>query len=151
MDQVSIKYTNIFQSKTLQNIPKFGFLVWKQTIWQPWPGLESKPRIFWCHLIFSFHHFTAEPQRLPSCSALSTLRICSELCRTGSRTACSAGASFQQHEFAPRGELWFLGERLPLCPPGVNTSYYLHWIIEGRTYDLHPWGPSSSLRNKVHP
>jgi hypothetical protein len=35
MDQVSIKYTNIFHSKTLQNFPKFGFLVWKQTIWQP--------------------------------------------------------------------------------------------------------------------
>jgi hypothetical protein len=36
MDQVSIKYTNIFQSKTLQNLPKFDFLAWKQTIWQPW-------------------------------------------------------------------------------------------------------------------
>jgi hypothetical protein len=36
MDQVSIKYTNIFKCKTLQNLPKFGFLVCKQTIWQPW-------------------------------------------------------------------------------------------------------------------
>jgi hypothetical protein len=36
MDQVSIKYTNIFHCKTLQNLPKFGFLVLKQTIWQPW-------------------------------------------------------------------------------------------------------------------
>jgi hypothetical protein len=36
MDQVSIKYTNIFQRTTVQNLPKFGFLVWKQTIWQPW-------------------------------------------------------------------------------------------------------------------
>jgi hypothetical protein len=35
MDQVSIKYTNIFHRMTLQNFPKFGFLVWKQTIWQP--------------------------------------------------------------------------------------------------------------------
>jgi hypothetical protein len=35
MDQVSIKYTNIFHCKTLQNLPKFGFSVWKQTIWQP--------------------------------------------------------------------------------------------------------------------
>jgi hypothetical protein len=25
----------IFHCKTLQNFPKFGFLVWKQTIWQP--------------------------------------------------------------------------------------------------------------------
>jgi hypothetical protein len=29
MDQVSIKYTNIFHCKTLQNVPKFGFLVWQ--------------------------------------------------------------------------------------------------------------------------
>jgi hypothetical protein len=28
-------YTKIFHSKTLQNLPKLGFLVWKQTIWQP--------------------------------------------------------------------------------------------------------------------
>jgi hypothetical protein len=33
---VSIKYTIIFHCKTLQNLPKIGFLVWKQTIWQPW-------------------------------------------------------------------------------------------------------------------
>jgi hypothetical protein len=35
MHQVSIKYTNVFHCKTLQNLPKFGFLVRKQTIWQP--------------------------------------------------------------------------------------------------------------------
>jgi hypothetical protein len=34
--QITIKDTSIFQSRTLQNLPKFGFLVWKQTIWQPW-------------------------------------------------------------------------------------------------------------------
>jgi hypothetical protein len=27
MDQVEIKYTGIFRCKTLQNLPKFGFLV----------------------------------------------------------------------------------------------------------------------------
>jgi hypothetical protein len=27
MDQVSIKYTNIFHCKTLQNLPQFGFFV----------------------------------------------------------------------------------------------------------------------------
>jgi hypothetical protein len=41
MDQVSIKYTNILHYKTLQNLPKFGFLVWKQTIWQPWDRAVS--------------------------------------------------------------------------------------------------------------
>jgi hypothetical protein len=42
MDQVSIKYTYIFHCKTLQNLPKFGFLVWKQTIWQPWGWLRER-------------------------------------------------------------------------------------------------------------
>jgi hypothetical protein len=33
--QIIIKYKNIFHSKVLQNLPKLGFLVWKQTVWQP--------------------------------------------------------------------------------------------------------------------
>jgi hypothetical protein len=32
---MAIKYRNIFQSKALQNFAKLGFLVRKQTIWQP--------------------------------------------------------------------------------------------------------------------
>jgi hypothetical protein len=34
-------YTSIFHYKALQNLPKLGFLVWKQTIWKPClgPGL----------------------------------------------------------------------------------------------------------------
>jgi hypothetical protein len=48
MDQVSIKYTNIFRCKTVQNLPKFWILVWKQTIWQLWFQHEcaSKHTIF---------------------------------------------------------------------------------------------------------
>jgi hypothetical protein len=34
--QMTIKYTNIFNSKALQNLPKLEFLVIKYTIWQPW-------------------------------------------------------------------------------------------------------------------
>jgi hypothetical protein len=30
-----MKYTNSFHYKTLQNLPKLGFLVWKKTIWHP--------------------------------------------------------------------------------------------------------------------
>jgi hypothetical protein len=45
MDLVSIKYTNIFHCKTLQNLPKFGFLVCKQTIWQPWFGPVVRHKI----------------------------------------------------------------------------------------------------------
>jgi hypothetical protein len=33
--QMSIQYLNIFQSKALKNSPKSGFLVRKETIWQP--------------------------------------------------------------------------------------------------------------------
>jgi hypothetical protein len=35
IDQKARLYTNIFNCKTLQNLPKSGFLVWKYTIWQP--------------------------------------------------------------------------------------------------------------------
>jgi hypothetical protein len=49
--QMSINYTDIFQSKAHQNLPKLGFLVLKQTIWQPWlvqrfgaPGSKTLPR-----------------------------------------------------------------------------------------------------------
>jgi hypothetical protein len=33
--QMAIKYFNFFPSKALQNLTELGFLVWKQTIWQP--------------------------------------------------------------------------------------------------------------------
>jgi hypothetical protein len=35
MDQMAIKYTNIFHCKTLQKLPKLVFLVRKYAIWQP--------------------------------------------------------------------------------------------------------------------
>jgi hypothetical protein len=35
--ETALKYTNIFHRKALQNIPEFGFLVCKNTIWQPFP------------------------------------------------------------------------------------------------------------------
>jgi hypothetical protein len=33
--QMTTKYTNIFHCKTHRNLPKFGFLVWKYSSWQP--------------------------------------------------------------------------------------------------------------------
>jgi hypothetical protein len=36
IERMAIKYTNIVNWKTLQNLPKLGFWVWKCTIWQPW-------------------------------------------------------------------------------------------------------------------
>jgi hypothetical protein len=37
--RMAVKYINNIQSKALPNFPKFGFFVWKQTIWQPWNEL----------------------------------------------------------------------------------------------------------------
>jgi hypothetical protein len=43
------KYDNIFLSQALQILPKLGFLVWKQTIWQPWLGIwKTTHNIFFC-------------------------------------------------------------------------------------------------------
>jgi hypothetical protein len=33
---MDIKYTNIFFPRPSKNLPKFGFFVFKYTIWQPW-------------------------------------------------------------------------------------------------------------------
>jgi hypothetical protein len=68
IDQMAIKYTNIFHCKTLQNLPKLRFLVWIYTIWQPccvqvlfplkrWlsrflNGLESLSRSEWVTFFF---------------------------------------------------------------------------------------------------
>jgi hypothetical protein len=44
---MAIEYTNFYHSKALENVPKFGFLVRKHTIWQPWPkywpNLPTRP------------------------------------------------------------------------------------------------------------
>jgi hypothetical protein len=40
--QMTRIYNNIFHSKALHNIPALGFLVCKETIWQPWRRLPSK-------------------------------------------------------------------------------------------------------------
>jgi hypothetical protein len=42
IDQMATKYTNIFHCKTLQNLPKLGFLVRKYAvcIWQPRSNME---------------------------------------------------------------------------------------------------------------
>jgi hypothetical protein len=36
MDLIDIIYTNTFHCKSLQNLPKLGYLVWKYAIRQPW-------------------------------------------------------------------------------------------------------------------
>jgi hypothetical protein len=46
MDQVSIKYSNIL------NLPKFGFLVGKQTVWQPCRRAVLKTLEWFCRLFW---------------------------------------------------------------------------------------------------
>jgi hypothetical protein len=43
IDQMAIKYTNIFHCKSplKKNVPKLGCLVWKYAIWQPWTRLDE--------------------------------------------------------------------------------------------------------------
>jgi hypothetical protein len=41
IDQMALKYRNICHCKSLHNLPKLGFLVWKYTIWQPWRSLST--------------------------------------------------------------------------------------------------------------
>jgi hypothetical protein len=50
MDPVSIKYNIILHCKTLQNLPKFGFLVCFQTIWQPW---TKRLKCMFCLVFFT--------------------------------------------------------------------------------------------------
>jgi hypothetical protein len=42
--QMAIKYTSIYYCKTLQNLSKLGFLVWKETVWQPWRALYRQQK-----------------------------------------------------------------------------------------------------------
>jgi hypothetical protein len=52
---LSIKYTNMLHYKTLQNLSKSGFLVWKYSIWQPCP---QPSQIFGYHAIAPIRLFT---------------------------------------------------------------------------------------------
>jgi hypothetical protein len=38
------EYTNLFQFKNLQNVPKLEIFVGKYTIWQPWMSLKNSDR-----------------------------------------------------------------------------------------------------------
>jgi hypothetical protein len=53
-----------------------------------------------------------------------------------------AEAGFKQHEFAPKGELWPLGECSPLCLPQKK---------EKQTDGLQPWVIKLPLGDKFHP
>jgi hypothetical protein len=43
--QMAIENTNLFHSKALQNVPNFGLLVWKRTIWQPCWAVAAHKRL----------------------------------------------------------------------------------------------------------
>jgi hypothetical protein len=52
-----VKYTSIFHSKALHNLPKLGFLVWKQTIWQRWCGSVALHQVGACAITRRFYNF----------------------------------------------------------------------------------------------
>jgi hypothetical protein len=58
MDQVSITYTNIFHCNTHKILTKFGFLVWKHTIWQPYA--TPVPQLFQKVYNLDFNHDLAK-------------------------------------------------------------------------------------------
>jgi hypothetical protein len=58
IDQMGIKYFNIFQCKTLQNLPKLGFLFWKYTTWQAWSPTQAIDRGFDLRLDSLWHQRT---------------------------------------------------------------------------------------------
>jgi hypothetical protein len=62
---MAIKYTNIFHSKTLQNLPKFGFLVLKYTIWQPCTQV-TLAELAWHHWLSSVIKKTAHQKLSPT-------------------------------------------------------------------------------------
>jgi hypothetical protein len=53
---MAIKYIIIFQSESLQNLPKLGFLVWRQTIWHTLivscPLSHWKEVLFWANVFY---------------------------------------------------------------------------------------------------
>jgi hypothetical protein len=46
---MAITFTNIFYCRSLQNLPKLGFLVWKYAIWQPWCARKSRMQYLNCY------------------------------------------------------------------------------------------------------
>jgi hypothetical protein len=74
MDQVSVKHTNVFHCRTLQNVPNFGFLVWKQTLWQPWLQLQHNSLVHQdYHLASYFLPFIVFKSKWSDCIDSDTL------------------------------------------------------------------------------
>jgi hypothetical protein len=64
-----VKYTSIFHSKNLQNLPKLGYLVWKLTIWQPWERLQLCCKSVFTAPMYAAHAVHAvQLQRRCSCT-----------------------------------------------------------------------------------
>jgi hypothetical protein len=57
------RYTNIFNCKNLQNLPKFGFLVSKRTIWQPCSKNNHQKNLGMANTLI--HRGPAEPVTQP--------------------------------------------------------------------------------------
>jgi hypothetical protein len=78
--EMAIKFTNIFRCKTLQNLPKLGFLVWKYTIWQ---SCEDP--------IFSLTRTCSRKNRMPSRNTIFDLQASTGISYTISMGTLSRG------------------------------------------------------------
>jgi hypothetical protein len=75
MYQMVTKYTNIFRCKTLQNLPKLVFLVWKYSIWHSWLGPDHFPILFGpsdSRLSLAPTIFSRRPTGWPDCASFRT-------------------------------------------------------------------------------
>jgi hypothetical protein len=65
--QMAITCTIIFYSKAIQNLPQLEFLVWKQTIWQPWPRVAECILItkIFSHYKNALSYYVGTAQALP--------------------------------------------------------------------------------------
>jgi hypothetical protein len=113
---MAIKYTKIFHCKTLQNLPKLGFLVRKETIWQACKGRFQRQRDVLSQHIISFTH-----------NGLTLFNV--------------APTKSQPVEGSCFGTIIFLYIKTRLCPEFICTysvpAYVCMYVHTLHTYHLH--------------
>jgi hypothetical protein len=80
--QMPIKYTQIFHSNALKAMPKYDFLVRKQTIWQPWGGTRCKwATLSWHysltkHILWTKYRYVCTLTQINSFGYFSSASLC---------------------------------------------------------------------------
>jgi hypothetical protein len=115
-----IIHINIFQSKALKNVRKSGFLVWKQTIWQPCVYVDVVFVMFWIrrsevsNLYKIFLVSTISGQCCVSLfdifSYLVRKSVCRKMAKAWGRFFCAKNSDYGQKsdKIYGRKNVWFL-------------------------------------------